>query len=190
MDAVMNKQVFTRIAHADICASLEFPNSTEIPDEVFSKISDLKSLGIYAYVLTFPKSEIFTPGRLAEASRDGADSTMAGIRDLVRLGWMQQAIVPKNFGWVYILQALETLKPAYKIGKAEDPWQRYVEWQLASPVPLDVVKFIPSGDMGRLELSLHKKYESKQLCFNGKRGEWFALSLKEVEEIKSMEAML
>lgn len=182
----MNNEVFVRTEHLDDCSCPDHPGKTRIPAEVFD-LPNLKAMGIYSYLLTFPKSELFTPGKIAEASKDGVDSVKSGITTLLDVGWIDRADVPETFGWVYLIQALETLKTVYKIGKAEDPWQRYIELQLICPVPIEPIRFITAVDMGHLERSLHKKYDAKRMRFNGKRGEWFALSEQEVDEIKQME---
>lgn len=180
----MKNRCFVRIAHSVNCACPDNPGKTRIPTEVFEKAPSLKTIGIYSYMLTYPKGELFTLGRLAYSSADGVDSVNSGIEDLLLIGWIQEVRLSPKSGWVYLLQSLETITPRYKIGKSEDPWQRFYEVQSMSPVPLKLLTLIRTSDMGQLETQLHRKYQAKRLYFNGRRGEWFALSDVEVQEIK------
>lgn len=181
----MKKQSFVRIAHPDDCSCPEYPGKTRIPIEVIEQAPTFKSLGIYSYMLSYPKSEVFTLGRIAYYSADGIESVMGGIKTLLKAGWIQEFKIPLNWGWVYLIQSMDTITPRFKIGKSEDPWQRFFELQSVSPSELKLIHLIKCDNIGSLEKHLHRKYDSKRLRFNGIRGEWFELSQQDVNEIKA-----
>jgi len=184
----MKNRVFVRIAHPSNCECPDHPDRTRIPAEVIKQAPSFKALGIYSYMLLYPRGELFPLGRLAYSSTDSVGSASSGIKDLLSIEWIKEIQFAEKSGWVYLLESLETITPRYKIGKSEDPWQRFYEIQSLSPVPLEIVHLIQSSNIERLETQLHRKYQAKRLRFNGRRGEWFALSPQDVAEIKAMEA--
>ena len=82
---------------------------------------------------------------------------------------------------VYIIKCHDL----YKIGKADDLRYRLSGLQTGCPYELRVVNFIPCGENenGRLERALHARFEFKR-----HRGEWYKLSVVDLNDIETLKA--
>lgn len=83
-------------------------------------------------------------------------------------------------GYVYLI---ESPTGSYKIGMTTNPDQRKNHFSVTMPFEVEYVCLIPAKDAYGLEHKLHKKYASKRITPNG---EWFNLSLADVEYIKRL----
>jgi hypothetical protein len=81
-------------------------------------------------------------------------------------------------GCVYFLKhnGLNPVKIGYTQG--ENPLNRFASFQTYAPFGGELIGFIRSINAKELETKLHKKFTSKRL-----EGEWFDLTIEEVEEI-------
>ena len=77
---------------------------------------------------------------------------------------------------VYVIGPVEG---AYKIGISRDVESRLNTLQTGVPVNLSLVCSFPGGEF--LEKTLHRKFWDKKV-----RGEWFALSPEDLDELRSM----
>lgn len=73
----------------------------------------------------------------------------------------------ENPGYVYIVRS-DT--GHYKIGRTADPSNRLRTFGLKLPVEIEPIILIKTGDMVRLEKTLHQQYRHKRI-----NGEWFSL---------------
>lgn len=86
----------------------------------------------------------------------------------------------KNVGVVYLLKIKD--KKQYKIGVSKNFERRYNEISPKMPFELKTINLIESFNIFDLEKKLHNKFSDKRI-----KGEWFELSKKDVEYIKSIE---
>jgi len=83
----------------------------------------------------------------------------------------------KRRGFVYVFEG----DGYYKIGMSKNPPRRQMQIEPKLPFSLKLVHAIQTGDMRKLETTLHERFREKHL-----RGEWFALDARDVEELKGM----
>ncbi len=76
-------------------------------------------------------------------------------------------------GFIYILRADNGL---VKIGRTIDIQRRLNTFNSQLPYDLEVIKIIESDDCSNLELEFHNQFADKRV-----RGEWFALTPKDLE---------
>lgn len=81
-------------------------------------------------------------------------------------------------GYVYLLQSPTG---AYKIGKTKNPDDRMKTFGVKLPFEVSYTCVISSEMYAQLERELHERYAEKRL-----NGEWFALTINDVAEIKAM----
>jgi hypothetical protein len=81
-------------------------------------------------------------------------------------------------GYVYLLQSPTE---AYKIGRTKAPQDRIKTFGVKMPFEVEYIALIKTDDMVKLEVNLHNKFTDKRID-----GEWFELSLEDVEYIKSL----
>lgn len=82
-------------------------------------------------------------------------------------------------GYVYLLEDIEITR-LVKIGRAVSPRRRMRDFGVKLPFRARVLACIQSDDCVALETELHRQYADKRV-----RGEWFALSPADVEEIRA-----
>lgn len=82
-------------------------------------------------------------------------------------------------GFVYLIRVVGTDK--VKIGFSKNVEKRIIDLQHSCPFTLEVVFKQYYEYANRIENELHIKYLSKNI-----RGEWFSLTLDDIEDIKSM----
>lgn len=87
---------------------------------------------------------------------------------------------PKT-GYVYLLRSKNG--DHYKIGKASDPKSRTKTIGIKLPFEVELIHTIHCKDYTAAEEKLHIRFEQKRV-----NGEWFALSLEDVEWIKSIQS--
>lgn len=85
---------------------------------------------------------------------------------------------PKNPGYVYLLQSPTS---AYKIGRTRNPNDRMKTFGIQLPFEVEFICVIKAEDMIELERKLHDKFADKRVG-----GEWFRLTLEDVEYIKGL----
>ena len=83
-------------------------------------------------------------------------------------------------GYVYLIKEVD-FSGQYKIGRTIDPKSRLKQVDLKTPGETMVIALLKTEDAKVLERRLHQKYASKR-----KRGEWFDLTDKQVQEIRNM----
>jgi hypothetical protein len=81
-------------------------------------------------------------------------------------------------GFVYLIRCGNS--DFYKIGKATNVKSRRDNLQIGCPYYLQVVATLETSNPQYLEKRLHKRFEAKRTY-----GEWFKLTLAEVEEFKN-----
>jgi Meiotically Up-regulated Gene 113 (MUG113) protein len=81
-------------------------------------------------------------------------------------------------GYVYLLRAENDL---YKIGRSKNPKTRINGIIWSFPIAIELVVVIEATDMKVLEKSLHDQFRERR-----QRGEWFSLTLSDVEYIKRL----
>jgi len=87
-------------------------------------------------------------------------------------------IVKETMGYIYIIKNNDQ----YKIGKTIDFANRYKTYQRTeNPYPYETILCENVFDYSNLEKQLHKQFADKNT-----RGEWFALSREEVDEVKAI----
>ena len=59
-----------------------------------------KARGLLSFLLSFPKDTDFTISELTNLTIDGRDSVKAGIRELIRAGYIRKTVAPKRRGGV------------------------------------------------------------------------------------------
>lgn len=82
----------------------------------------------------------------------------------------------RNDEYIYLVRAENGL---IKIGYSEDVQRRFNLLNTSSPVALELLWFLKSARARAIEAKLHNLYASKRI-----RGEWFALTIDDVEQIK------
>ena len=55
-----------------------------------------KARGLLSFLLSFPKDTDFTISELTNLTIDGRDSVKAGIRELIRAGYIRKTVAPKR----------------------------------------------------------------------------------------------
>jgi len=87
-------------------------------------------------------------------------------------------IAKETMGYIYIIKNNDQ----YKIGKTIDFANRYKTYQRTeNPYPYETILCENVFDYSNLEKQLHKQFSDKNT-----RGEWFALSREEVDEVKAI----
>lgn len=59
-----------------------------------------KARGLLSFLLSFPKDTDFTISELTNLTIDGRDSVKAGIRELIRAGYIRKTVAPKRHGGI------------------------------------------------------------------------------------------
>jgi len=88
--------------------------------------------------------------------------------------------LPNKDGFVYLLRDLD-VSGHCKIGRTTRPRQRMKSFGVLLPFEIELVTMIKTDDCFKLEQKLHLRYAKKR-----KRGEWFALTDKDILEIKEL----
>ena len=57
-----------------------------------------KARGLLSFLLSFPRDTDFTISELTNLTIDGRDSVKAGIRELIRAGYIRKTVAPKRRG--------------------------------------------------------------------------------------------
>ena len=57
-----------------------------------------KARGLLSFLLSFPKDTDFTISELTNLTIDGRDRVKAGIRELIRAGYIRKTVAPKRRG--------------------------------------------------------------------------------------------
>jgi hypothetical protein len=96
----------------------------------------------------------------------------------------EQAIQRKGnrksaIGFIYLIRAENGL---YKIGKAKNVSTRMQPFSVSFPMKWDLVYSFQANDYNYAEALLHQRYANKRDV-----GEWFKLSIDDVEYIKSLQ---
>ena len=81
-------------------------------------------------------------------------------------------------GWIYILRAGDY----YKIGRSQDPVNRYSQLATLPPWPTEIVHTFETENYHAIEKDLHDIFASKRA-----NGEWFALDAEDVELLRSLQ---
>ena len=88
-----------------------------------------------------------------------------------------------DHGYVYVIQS-ETSSPQYKIGRSKDPVGRIKKLGVLLPFDIETIHVIETDNAVRLESDLHEEFYALRV-----RGEWFNLSLDDVNYLRSMETV-
>lgn len=88
---------------------------------------------------------------------------------------------PKTGQYIYLIQGSDGY---FKIGKTTQPRKRLRKLSVVLPFDIKVLHLIPTNDMSFVEKHLHEKYQHKRV-----RGEWFALSIDDVKEIREIHSI-
>ena len=87
----------------------------------------------------------------------------------------------EKYGYIYLAKLLIPNKPVYKIGHCSLYKQRLAEYtKLPYEVEYIGLWMIDKDELVSTESKLHHRYKKKRL-----NGEWFDLSIKDIEEIKN-----
>ena len=81
-------------------------------------------------------------------------------------------------GWIYVLRAGDY----YKIGRAQNPVDRYSQLATLPPWPTEIVHMFETENYHAIEKDLHDLFSAKRA-----NGEWFALDTEDVELLRSLE---
>jgi hypothetical protein len=82
-------------------------------------------------------------------------------------------------GYVYLIQSESGW---YKIGKTSNPENRIRTFSVKLPFRVEYICLIKSNNMDELEMELHDYFKDQRID-----GEWFELSIDDVDYIKSIE---
>jgi hypothetical protein len=93
----------------------------------------------------------------------------------------KRSVKAERTGYVYLI--METVKGYYKIGRSVDPDNRLKTFEVKLPFQVEYICTIHTSDMYILEKQLQDKYKNEGKHIDG---EWFALTLDDVEYIKSL----
>ena len=91
------------------------------------------------------------------------------------------SLYPSTGQYIYLIQGTDGY---YKIGKTSQPRKRIRRLSVVLPFDINVLHLIPTNDMSFVEKHLHEKYQHKRV-----RGEWFALSIDDVKEIREIHSI-
>jgi len=91
------------------------------------------------------------------------------------------SLYPNTGQYIYLIQGSNGY---YKIGKTTQPRKRLRKLSVVLPFDINVLHLIPTNDMSFVEKHLHEKYQHKRV-----RGEWFALSIDDVKEIREIHSI-
>jgi len=81
-------------------------------------------------------------------------------------------------GYIYLLKAHKPFDECYKIGYTTNPKQRFKDFGVKLPYPVEVVVLSKVKDCREVESFLHHRHKEKRLD-----GEWFKLDETEVQHI-------
>lgn len=113
--------------------------------------------------------------KLGLLGKEGDAYTLVPASEWGRIAASKNTKIP---GFVYLAQSGQQ----YKIGKSKHPEQRILQLSTASPQAVTLICAIAVDDMTSAEAELHRQFANKRI-----RGEWFALSLEDVNLIKSLD---
>ncbi len=87
-------------------------------------------------------------------------------------------------GYIYLVRAI-TPDNHYKIGLSKEPVKRLEKMEIKLPFPIETIHLIPTDDIHSAKKTLHDKYANKRV-----NGEWFHLTPKDVNYIKSIKKIV
>ena len=87
--------------------------------------------------------------------------------------------IMSKLGFIYLIDGGNGL---FKIGKAKDPYARFKDLQVGSPVKLNLLHQIDSIQPNRVEYQLHKYFDKQR-----NHGEWFKLTKEQVDKLIAIE---
>lgn len=110
----------------------------------------------------------------SETKSNGATPEVSVVRN--NPDFEKFAVANDRAGFVYVIRSCY----GYKIGKTKRMKQRSQLFSVKLPFDIEVIHYAWFEDYSRAELKLHQRFKTKRL-----NGEWFQLTDRDVEEIKS-----